>query len=325
MVCDSGSFTHRGVQGGRKMRLWDEEEKTENVALRFAREKIKFVRLTYPLFNNMRLNHTLLLFAVCFLFAGCKTDKTLLRIKSMEIEYPARAEYSESWSFRYDSKGRPAHIEFTTDNAGLKRSSSWRCSYSSKELKASSEYSMGNWKRAGDITFQDDFSHITSYILPVQTKENSETGLVFLGQNWVGAYSEGRLVSAMFSDLTSDGTEINKLSWDENGLLEKYEGSDPSVFEEIKDIEYTETPNPFVGPDPVAYLLGITPYFWQGLAGPRPAELVSSFTRVISDPWVEDVSIDAVGISYETDLEGRISHILQTVNNKLETVVTITY
>jgi hypothetical protein len=49
LVCDFGSFAHRGVQGGRKKRLWDEEEKTENGALRFAREKVKFVRLTHPL------------------------------------------------------------------------------------------------------------------------------------------------------------------------------------------------------------------------------------------------------------------------------------
>lgn len=273
----------------------------------------------------MRPNHTILLIAVCFLFAGCKCDKTLLRVKSMEILYPARAEYSESWSFRYDSKGRPTHIDFTTDTDGQKRSASWRCSYSSKELTAASEYSIGNWKRAGDITFQDDYSHITSYILPEQSKENSETGLVFLGQNWVGAYSEGRLVSAMFSDLTSDGTEMNKLTWGEDGLLEKYEGSDPTIFEEIKDIEYLETQNPFVGPDPAAFLMGITPYYWQGLAGPRPEALVSSFTRVTSDPWVEDISIDHISLIYETDTEGRISHILQMVNNKLDTVVNINY
>lgn len=273
----------------------------------------------------MRPNHNILLVAVCFLLAGCKSDSSLLRVKSLEILYPARAEYTETCSFRYDADGRPTQIEFTTNTKDQKVSAAWKCSYSSKELAATSEYSIGTWKRAGEIIFQDDYSHITSYILPEQTKENNETGLVFLGQNWVGAYSEGRLVSAMFSDLTSDGTELNKLTWGEDGLLEKYEGSDPTVFEEIRDIEYQDTQNPFVGPDPVAFLMGITPYYWQGLAGPRPSQLVSSYTRVTSDPWVEDISIDHISLVYETDTEGRITHILQMVNNKLETVVNINY
>ena len=37
------------------------------------------------------------------------------------------------------------------------------------------------------------------------------------------------------------------------------------------------------------------------------------------------MTIDHIGITYETDLDNRISHILQTVNGILETVIIISY
>ena len=272
----------------------------------------------------MRINHIMLVAAACLCIAGCKSSTTYPKIKSIEVQYPSRAAYTETFSFRYDSEGRLTQVEQCAVYDGEKHMSSWKYAYNPNELKATAESKLWSRSRTGEMLFQDDYSHVVSYSLPEET-EMDEYGIVFLGQLWECTYDAGRLTRCVFSDFTSDGMDISKLTWDEDGELLKYEGSDPSVFTEIKDIEYLESDNPFAGPDPVAFAMGISPFYWQGLAGPRPSHLVGGYTHVASDPWVEDVSIDHIAITYENDLDGRISHILQTVNGILEKVVIISY
>ncbi|MBO4465929.1 MAG: hypothetical protein J5748_04560 [Bacteroidales bacterium] len=272
----------------------------------------------------MKTNHALLIVAACLCLAGCKQSTEYPPVKSISLEYPSLSAYEESWNCNYDSEGRLKLVEKKEVADKEKHLMSWSYAYDAEELKAVSEAKGWRKSRTASVAFQDDFTHMLSYTLPEDTEED-EYGIVFLGQNWVATYDAGRLTKAVFTDFTSDGMDISMFTWGEDGLLVKYEGSDPGVFIEIKDIEYLETPNPFKGPDPVALIMGMNSFYWQGFAGPRPASLVAGYTRVTSDPWVEDVSIDHISITYETDLDGRISHIVQTANGVLENVAVITY
>ena len=273
----------------------------------------------------MRTNHAILVVAACICLAGCKQSTKYSPVKSIALEYPNLSAYQESWNYNYDSEGRLTLVEKCEIAEGKKSTRSWKYAYDADELKAVSEAKGWRRSRTAEVLFQDDFNHMLSYTLPEETEED-EYGIVFLGQTWVANYTDGHLAKAVFTDLTSDGMDIGMFTWGEDGLLVKYEGSDPGVFIEIKDIEYLDTPNPFVaGPDPASQLLGMGSFYSQGLAGPHPARLISSYTKVSSDPWVEDVSIDHISITYETDLNGRISHIVQTMNGVLENVATITY
>ena len=267
----------------------------------------------------------ILLFALaCLCIGGCKNATQPLKIKSMEVQYPTRTAYSETYNFRYDSEGRLTTVEKCEVADGEKFNMSWKYAYDAEELKAVSEAKGWRGSRTGEVIFQDDFNHMASYTLP-EEKEENEYGIVFLGQTWVATYDGGRLDKAVFTDFTSDGMDVGMLTWGEDGLLLKFEGSDPGVFNEIKDIEYLETSNPFEGPDPVAMVMGMSAFYWQGFAGPRPALLIGGYTQVSSDPWVEDVSIDHVAITCETDKESRISRITQTVDGQIEKVVILSY
>ena len=272
----------------------------------------------------MKTNHALLLVAACLCLAGCKQRTEYPPIKSITLEFPTRTAFTEVDRFRYDSEGRLEKVEKVESAQEDKYTASWSYAYDAEELKAVCEAKGRRGSRTASVLFQDDFSHMLSYTLPEETKED-EYGIVFLGQTWVATYDDGRLTKSVFTDFTSDGMDISNFTWGEDGLLVKYEGSDPGVFIEIKDIEYLDTQNPFLGPDPVALMMGMNSFYWQGFAGPRPALLVAGYTRVTSDPWVEDVSIDHISITYENDLDGRISHILLTVNGVLENVATIAY
>lgn len=267
----------------------------------------------------MKTNRLILIAAVLAL-AGCTAKAPVL--KSMKVQYPARPDYTETYNFRYDSQGRLVQTEECSIYEGEKHIRSWKYTYKDG-LKAEVETKLMRRSHKGEILFQDDYNHIASISLPEET-EMDENGIVFLGQLWEHTYKDGRLARAVFADFTSDGTAVSKFTWDGDELV-KYEGSDPALFTEIKDIEYLETENPFNGPDPVAYLLEVEPFFWQGLAGPRPDKLIGAYTHVASDPWVEDISMDQVSISYETDRYGRITHILQTINGKLEKSVELSY
>ncbi|MBR6457694.1 MAG: hypothetical protein IKS71_03760 [Bacteroidales bacterium] len=271
----------------------------------------------------MKTNHALLFAALCICLAGCKQTTSYPPVKSIALDYPNLSAYEESWNCNYDSEGRLSLVE-KCEVSEEKYNLSWKYTYDAAELKAVCEAKGWRGSRTAEVLFRDDFTHMLSYTLPEETTED-EYGIVFLGQTWVAAYAEGRLAKAVFTDLTSDGMDISMFTWGEDGLLVKYEGSDPGVFIEIKDIEYLDTPNPFMGPDPVALIMGMSSFYWQGFAGPRPASLVAGYTKVTSDPWCEDVSIDHVTLNYETDLDGRISHIVQMMNGVLENVATITY
>ena len=272
----------------------------------------------------MKTNHALLLAAICICLAGCKQTTGYKPVKSIALDYPNLSAYTESWNYNYDSEGRLTLVEKCEVAEGEKSTRSWKYAYDANELKAVCEAKGWRGTRTAEVLFQDDFAHMLSYTLPEDTKED-EDGIVFLGQTWVATYDEGRLAKAVLTDFTSDGMDISMFTWDEEGMLVKYESSDPGVFVEIKDIEYLETPNPFAGPDPASLLLGLGSFYSQGFAGPRPASLVAGYTKVTSDPWVEDVSIDHITLTYETDLDGRISHITQMANGELENVATITY
>ncbi|MBP5571117.1 MAG: hypothetical protein J6X39_00370 [Bacteroidales bacterium] len=269
----------------------------------------------------MKPVRALIIAALALLALGCQRAAAP-PVKSMEVQYTARPDYPEKYNFRYDSDGRLTAIERTTEYDGEKVVSSWKYEYSKEALAASCKTTLWGATRTAQTTFRDDFTHMTSFVIP-QDADN-ESDMVFLGQKWEASYSDGRLIKAVFTDLTSDGIDSGSLTW-EKDLLVKFEGSDPSVFVELKDFEYSDTPNPFEKVDPSAFLLGINHHYWEGLAGLRPDRLISGYTRITSDPWVEDMTIDHIGITYETDLDNRISHILQTVNGILETVIIISY
>lgn len=272
----------------------------------------------------MKTNHALLLAALCICLAGCKQTTGYPPVKSIALAYPNLSAYEESWNYTYDSEGRLKLVERKEVAEKEMYTSSWSYTYDAEALKAVCEAKGWRGSRTASVVFQDDFNHMASFTLPEETKED-EYGIVFLGQNWVANYENGLLTKAVFTDFTSDGMDISMFTWSEDGLLVKYESSDPGVFIEIKDIEYLDTPNPFAGADPVALLMGMGSFYYQGFAGPRPAFLVSGYTKVSSDPWVEDVSIDHITFIYETDLDGRISHIVQLMNGVLENVAEITY
>lgn len=272
----------------------------------------------------MKTNHALLIAALCLLVAGCKQSAESLIVKTMEVQYTARPSCQEKYNFRYDDEGRLAQVNRTEAYENEKYASSWKYTYDKDAYAASVKINFMGKERTASANFRGDYKSLISLITPEDVDEDSETGAVYLGNSWVGSYSFGNLVKAVFTEFTSDGIDSGELTWDE-GLLVKYEGSDPSVFIELKEFEYLDTPNPFTNVDPVAYLLGISPYYWEGLAGDRPTQLISGYTKLVSDPWVEDLTIDHVDITYETDTDGRISHILQTVNGELETVLILSY
>ena len=272
----------------------------------------------------MKTNHAIILAAVCICLAGCRQSSEYPPVKSLTLEYPTRDSFTEYYTYRYDSEGRLAKVEKNEVYEGENHTMSWSYAYDAEELKAVSVIKGWVMSRTASVVFQDDFSHMLSYTLPEETEED-EYGIVFLGQTWEATYTDGRLTRAVLSDFTADGMDIRTFKWDEDGLLVGYEGSDPGTFVEIKDIEYFDTPNPFVGPDPASLLLGLGSFHSQGLAGPNPPRLIASYTKVSSDPWCEDVSIDHVVLTYEINLSGRISHIIQTVNGVEENVVKLTY
>ncbi|MBP5488189.1 MAG: hypothetical protein J6X77_01315 [Bacteroidales bacterium] len=272
----------------------------------------------------MKLIRALIPIAMSLCMVGCNNAGKSSPVKSMEVLFPTRNNYTETYNFRYDSEGRLTLVERCTVAEGSKHTTSWKYSYDSQSLKAAAEVKAWNKTRRAEVLFQDDLSHMVSFTIGEEPDADPATGIAFLGQTWEGSYTDGRLARSLFADFTSDGVDAGKLTW-ESDLLLKYEGSDPSVFEEIKDIEYNDTPNPFDKVDPAIYLLGIGNFFWQGLAGPRPASLIGAYTHVASDPWVEDISMDHVVLAYETAPGGRITRIVQTVNGQTEKIVTISY
>lgn len=267
----------------------------------------------------MKITRILLIAAVCLGLAGCKCDSQHQRVRSMEVQFADLSNNSESYGIKYGVDGSLTGVERTAVSDGERYQSSRAFSY--KDQDATVTLKAKRIRIEAAAKFEGDSPKITSFV--VDANPNPAPNTVFYGQKWEGKYDGEALVSYSFTDITSDGTATGKLTWDEEGNLQKIESADPTTFVEIKDFEYLDEENPFEGADPVAYLLGVNDFFWQGLAGTRPRNLISSYTRVASDPWVEDVSIDQVNLSYDIAPDGRIRGITQTVDGVVQTTIKI--
>lgn len=246
-------------------------------------------------------------------------------IKAIKINYPLLDDYFESYSFKYNGLGQVTEVEQYSFYDSDKRRSTWKYDFISGKLSAKAEFTSWGMTHSGNATFTGDLAHITKMEIDPDTEENPQTGICFLGQSWDCTYEDGHLVKCSFYDYTSDGMDVNILKWNDNGDICGYEGSDPSVTLEYKNIEYLDTLNPFKGLDPLAYLLDINEFYWHGLAGKRPSRLIKGFTRSACDNDWETKKTDYITFEYQTDSKGRISQISRLFNGEADKTLEIEY
>ena len=280
----------------------------------------------------MKRIHIILIAALCLVVSGCKFVRRAPQeaplyplVKSMDVEFPRLEDYRETIEIEYDEALRPSFIKKTSFYDGKSNYTSWKYDYHTEELKADVELFSWDSKHTATAFFSGDFSHMTLLDIKAEDTEDPETGICFLGQCWEGSYSDGRIVKAVFTDYTSDGIDVSELTWDMDGLLIGHNGSDPGTVQQYSDIKYSESANPFRVVDPLALLMYITAYYWQGLAGPRPAFLVDSFERLSTDPWEIDSLTEHVSFEYTVSPEGLITRISKNVNGEPENAVNIHY
>ena len=246
-------------------------------------------------------------------------------VKSLRVYYPLLDDFFESYSFKYNSSGQVTEVEQYSFYDSDKRLTAWKYNYNSSKLSAVAAYYAWDMKHSGMASFTGDLSHITSMKIAADKEENPQTGILFLGQSWECTYDGGHLVKSTFYDYTSDGMDTDILIWNSDGDLVGYQGSDPSVSVEYKDIEYTDTPNPFKGLDPLAYLLDISEFYWHGLTGERPSRLIKGFTRLACDNDWETRKTDYVTFEYQSDSQGRLTQISRLFNGIEDKVIAIEY
>ena len=267
------------------------------------------------------MNRCLYLLALLAISCGTAPEGQYPPVKSFVISYNPGD--SETYNFKYDAQGRIVLIEETWDSSydNNHHENSWKFSYKGNSAQISETI----WDRKVDtnVDFQGDFQHAVYVHEGESYDEELET--YYLGSNLNFTYQDGLLTKSLLYDLTSDGTDSTEYTWNPEGLIVKIDSSDPSVGLSLSDIVYSPTDNPFTGVDPTAFMFPSERWFRYGMAGPRPAKLIWSYSQSVEDWCEDDVITQKVKVVYETNADGLISRIDKVVDGEVRISVSITY